>query len=293
MERLQTRLRQGRRLEDRTGQRVVDPPGRQHGHRRRRQANGGDGGDANTGNTQLYNGNAGALSLGWGSKAEAEGGDTTAWSGDAQGGNGGDASARGGDAYAWNYAQVGQSNSADDPSGSRTEQDNESWIDQGDNTATGGNAEATGGDGGYANTGNTQSYNGNAGALALGSGNGEAEGGDTTAHSGNADGGIGGDASAEGGNANASNDAQVWQQNSSSGSGKPASWSGCKRGCDKGDGSRTEQDNESSIHQGDNTATGGDATANGGDGGDANTGNTQEHNSNAWAGLVPRKEVLI
>ena len=91
----------------------------------------------------------------------------------------------------------------------------------------------------------------------------------------------------------------MWQENSGSGSSGyepkgyvpghkdgcksscPDHEDGCKRSCH--DDSDLEQKNESEIHQGDNTATGGDATANGGDGGDANTGNTQEHNSNASA----------
>ena len=41
------------------------------------------------------------------------------------------------------------------------------------------------------------------------------------------------------------------------------------------------------------SATGGNAEATGGNGGNADTGNTQEHNSNALAGLLPRKEVLV
>ena len=52
-------------------------------------AEGGDGGDADTGNTQFLNGNSLALSL-FGD-ADSEGGDTYAKSGDAYGGNGGDA----------------------------------------------------------------------------------------------------------------------------------------------------------------------------------------------------------
>ena len=42
----------------------------------------------------------------------------------------------------------------------------------------------------------------------------------------------------------------------------------------------------SHVNQGDNTATGGNATANGGDGGDADTGNTQAGNGNAWAAIT-------
>ena len=46
--------------------------------------------------------------------------------------------------------------------------ENDSDIDQGDNTATGGDATANGGKGGDADTGNKQKFNGNAGALAVG-----------------------------------------------------------------------------------------------------------------------------
>src|SRR5206468_4226335 len=144
---------------------------------------------------------------------------------------------------------------------------------------------AQGGNGGNANTGNTQIGNGNAYAISVGKDSqAEAKGGDTTASSGDAYGGNGGNATAHGGNANASNNAQVQQDNSSSGSGDP-SWDGCKSGCPKGHGSETEQENESTVNQGDNKATGGNAEATGGNGGNANTGNTQEHNSNACAGL--------
>src|SRR5436309_2901116 len=86
------------------------------------------------------------------------------------------------------------------------------------------------------------------------------------------------EANAHGGNANASNNAQVQQDNSSSGSGDSSSWDGCKRGCPKSHGSETDQENESTVNQGDNNATGGDATATGGNGGNANTGNTQIYN---------------
>jgi hypothetical protein len=65
-------------------------------------AKGGDGGDADTGNVQVLNGNA--VSLGLGGDAEAKGGDTYAKSGDAYGGHGGDAKAIGGDADASNEA---------------------------------------------------------------------------------------------------------------------------------------------------------------------------------------------
>ena len=45
-------------------------------------------------------------------------------------------------------------------------------IDQGDDTATGGDATANGGNGGNADTGNKQKFNGDAGALSLGGGGG-------------------------------------------------------------------------------------------------------------------------
>ncbi len=72
------------------------------------KAEGGDGGDADTGNVQFGNGNALAFALG--GPAKAEGGDTCAESGDAYGGHGGDAKATGGDAAAWNYARAFQLN---------------------------------------------------------------------------------------------------------------------------------------------------------------------------------------
>ncbi|HET7053303.1 MAG TPA: hypothetical protein VFI09_05220, partial [Solirubrobacterales bacterium] len=70
----------------------------------------------------------------------------------------------------------------------------------------------TGGEGGDANTGNTQIGNGNAVAVSVG-GDSNADGGDTTAESGDATGGDGGSADADGGNADASNDARVFQLN--------------------------------------------------------------------------------
>src|SRR4051794_26326586 len=59
-------------------------------------ATGGDGGNANSGNVQVLNGNS--VALGLGGKADADGANTSAQSGDAYGGNGGDAKAIGGDA---------------------------------------------------------------------------------------------------------------------------------------------------------------------------------------------------
>ena len=209
---------------------------------------------------------------------------------------------------------------------------NESTVEPGLTTsANGGNANATGGNGGNADTGNTQEGNSNAAAFAdspehsgppvksvdgwkppFGGGKSEAEakGGNTSACSGNARGGNGGNANAQGGNANASNDAQVHQQNSSVSSGEHPCWDGCKPEQPRPRGSPataaspaapgattttqgSKQENESTIHQGDNDATGGNATATGGNGGNADTGNTQSYNGNALAGLLPRKEVLV
>jgi hypothetical protein len=121
--------------------------------------------------------------------------------------------------------------------GSGSSQSNESAITQGDPSAHGGDATATGGRGGDANTGNTQEYNGNAYARSepkeepkgnscgcehrgKGGGHGHhedndanAEGGDTTARSGDAHGGDGGDADADGGDAAAFNAVKVFQSN--------------------------------------------------------------------------------
>jgi hypothetical protein len=105
-------------------------------------------------------------------------------------------------------------------------------VKQGDNEAKGGDATATGGDGGDADTGNEQKFNGNAFAFSKtvgeprdpcsckgkgrhdgGKSEAEAEGGDTTARSGDATGGDGGDARASAGDAQALNDAWVVQRN--------------------------------------------------------------------------------
>jgi hypothetical protein len=222
------------------------------------KAEGGDGGDADTGNKQVLNGNSIAVSvpLEHGKRgghkghddAKAEGGDTSAKSGDAYGGDGGDAKASGGDANASNDAESEQVNwskgeehgswqdhghkgdgygdhghkgdgpKGDGPKGPRGKdhgedsQENLSWIHQGDPKAKGGKAKAEGGDGGDADTGNVQFGNGNALAFALG-GKAKAEGGDTCADSGDAYGGDGGDAKAIGGDADASNVARVFQLN--------------------------------------------------------------------------------
>ena len=168
-----------------------------------------------------------------------------------------------------------------------SEQENESTIDQGDNHATGGNAEATGGNGGNADTGNTQEGNSNArqsrardhpAPVSLdddwkppfggGKSEAEAEGGNTRASSGNATGGNGGNANAYGGNANASNDAQVWQQNA-----RPAAR------CPADPSRRTSRRSTRAT----TTRMAATPTRTGGNGGNADTGNTQEGNSNAAA----------
>ena len=79
------------------------------------KATGGDGGNARTGNVQVLNGNSIAAGLGHGS-VTSSGGDSSASSGDAYGGNGGDASATGGDARGGNQSDTSQKNVA---SGSR------------------------------------------------------------------------------------------------------------------------------------------------------------------------------
>ena len=130
--------------------------------------------------------------------ARAEGGDTSAKSGDAYGGDGGDAKATGGDAGAWNEADAKQANEA----GERHRKGRDEWsslengalLEQGDPEAEGGKAKAEGGDGGDADTGNVQFGNGN--ALSFGKDRATAEGGDTCAESGDAYGGDGGDARA-------------------------------------------------------------------------------------------------
>ena len=295
------------------------------------EATGGRGGDANTGNTQIGNGNAIAISIGPGnSEAKAKGGDTSAKSGDAYGGDGGDAKAKGGDGDASNNAWVEQRNKSDDgkPTGGSkyddkrcgcqerkhddgSSQSNRSDVRQGSNEAKGGDATANGGDGGNADTGNEQKYNGNAFAFSRSEekseerdpcscrgkddhkgkdrhdGNeseAEAKGGDTSAKSGDAYGGDGGDAKAKGGDGDASNNAWVKQRNESTGGSKHDSKydTGCGCHSDKRD-EGSAQHNESYIEQGDNTATGGNAEANGGRGGDANTGNEQKGNGNAYA----------
>ena len=195
---------------------------------------GGDGGDADTGNVQVLNGNSVALSLP--GDAKSEGGKTTAKSGDAYGGDGGDAKASGGDADASDRAGIEQnshgSGHGDDHGKGRGRGDdrgNESSVRQGDDRARGGDAKAFGGDGGDADTGNIQIGNGNSLAVSLGlpfskgkdrghgkghdAGGAKSEGGDTSAKSGDAYGGDGGDAKASGGDADASDRVHVSQSN--------------------------------------------------------------------------------
>ena len=176
-------------------------------------AKGGDGGDADTGNKQFGNGNSLAVSPGGkpersshgkGSRHESEtrseGGDTHAKSGDAYGGNGGDAKARGGDADASDRVEARERGCG---RGRGKREEKGSWLEQGDDRAFGGPAYAEGGDGGDADTGNTQFLNGNSLAFSVFGGAGS-EGGDTSAKSGDAYGGNGGDAKARGGDADAS-----------------------------------------------------------------------------------------
>ena len=188
-------------------------------------------------------------------------------------------------------------------SGKGGEQNNSSTVSQGDDEANGGDGNATGGDGGDADTGNKQFLNGNSAAVSfggrgvpsivpIGSGGGKAEskGGDTFAKSGDAYGGHGGDAKAYGGDADASDNAKVWQGNLSSGGDEGHrphkgydKWSDNGCGCQNGSGRGDEQNNSSTVSQGDDEANGGDGNATGGDGGDADTGNKQFLNGNSAA----------
>jgi hypothetical protein len=211
------------------------------------QAVGGDGGDANSGNVQVLNGNSVSVGVGPGAQSDSQGGNTSAKSGDAQGGDGGNAKASGGDAKAGNVAHVVQRSKShgkkkhrpcnkvrvvkDDRSSGEA---NSSKVEQGwENLAEGGPAQAEGGWGGFANSGNYQDGNGNSFAkaeswertleqdgLAEQCGclpkkekgpKASSEGGDTSAKSGDAQGGDGGNAKATGGDAVAGNIAKVLQ----------------------------------------------------------------------------------
>jgi len=150
--------------------------------------------------------------------------------------------------------------------------------------ATAGNALATGGDGGSANTGNVQVLNGNSVAVGLG-GKADADGGDTHAKSGDAYAGDGGDAKAIGGDAKSSTEGRHEHADRSD-----HNWSEHdgqdEDHCEKhGDGPRGKgPKGGKSEHRGDAPkATGGEAKAYGGDGGHANTGNVQFLNGNAFA----------
>ena len=210
------------------------------------QAVGGNGGGANSGNTQILNGNSVSLAVGPNAKSDSQGGNTSAKSGDAYGGNGGNAKASGGDAKAGNVAHVVQKSKShgrkkhrpcdkvrivkDEKSGGEADR---SKVKQGEyNLADGGPAQASGGYGGWANTGNFQEGNGNSFAKAESweelirnspveqcgclpkkekGPKASSEGGDTSAKSGDAQGGDGGDAKATGGDAVAGNIAKVLQ----------------------------------------------------------------------------------
>jgi hypothetical protein len=209
------------------------------------QAAGGSGGSANSGNVQAFNGNSVSFAHGPKAKAESQGGETSAKSGDAYGGDGGNAKASGGDAEAGNVAHVVQKSKSHDKKKHRSydkvrivkdEQSggeaNRSKVEQGEyNLAEGGPAQASGGYGGWANTGNFQEGNGNSFAKAESweepklntlsekgcrpkkekGPKASSEGGDTSAKSGDAQGGDGGDAKAVGGDAVAGNLAKVAQ----------------------------------------------------------------------------------
>jgi hypothetical protein len=211
------------------------------------QATGGHGGSANSGNVQAFNGNSVSYAAGPKAKAESQGGDTSAKSGDAQGGDGGNAKASGGDAQGGDVAHVTQKSKAhgkkkkhrpcdkvrivkDEQSGGDA---NRSKVEQGEyNLAEGGPAQAAGGHGGWADSGNVQEGNGNSFAKAESWQNAipfnvaeqcgclpkkekgpkaSSQGGDTSAKSGDAYGGDGGDAKAVGGDAVAGNLAKVAQ----------------------------------------------------------------------------------
>jgi hypothetical protein len=211
------------------------------------QAIGGNGGNANSGNVQALNGNSVSLAAGPGATSDSQGGNTSAKSGDAQGGDGGNAKASGGDAKAGNVANVVQRSKAHGKKKHRPCDDevrvvkderaggdaNRSKVEQEPNIAEGGPAQAEGGWGGFANTGNFQEGNGNSFAKAESwqemlapfdlaeqkcclpkkerGPTASSLGGDTSAKSGDAEGGDGGSANATGGDAVAGNLAKVAQ----------------------------------------------------------------------------------
>ena len=93
---------------------------------------------------------------------------------------------------------------------------------------------------------------------------------------------TGGAADADGGDANASNEAGVLQSNESSG-GKFLPRGLRLRDPLEAELGRLAEQRVDNVEQGSPEASGGDATATGGNGGEANTGNTQEYNGNAYA----------
>ena len=236
-------------------------------------ANGGNGGNADTGNTQFLNGNAGR-SRSAGAARQRPRVETPRPIAERNGGNGGNATPTAATPTPPTTPRSGRatalSAAARDPS-RRTSRDR-----PGRQQATGGNATANGGNGGNADTGNTQfATTATLAPSPFGGGNSEAEaeGGDTGPQWQRVRRQWRQTPRAHGGNANASNNAPVHQVNSSSGSSKP-SWSGCEHSC-YGSRLRIRAGERVDVYQGDNTATGGNATANGGDGGNADTGNNQ------------------
>ena len=223
-------------------------------------ANGGDGGAADSGNTQTGNGNA--IVDGDGENIIVMAGDVTSISGDADGGDGGEATADGGDAIAGNVSDQGVLNLAFVTGSGDVQiiQVNVADLTQGANTATGGNALANGGDGGAADSGNTQVGNGNA------EHDGDADNviiieGNVIAVSGVADGGDGGPGIATGGTAVAAN-------------------LGVQGGLnltfvDTDGDVQIIATNVAELLQAGNTSNGGNAVGTGGNGGPANSGNTQ------------------
>jgi hypothetical protein len=231
-----------------------------------------------------------SVAVGPNAQSDSQGGNTSAKSGDAQGGDGGNAKASGGDAKAGNVAAVKQSSS----DGARKSSDgsaNRSKVEQGDNEASGGQAQAAGGHGGHANSGNVQAFNGNSVSYAAGpKAKAESQGGDTSAKSGDAYGGDGGNAKASGGDAEAGNVAHVTQKSKAHGKKKK------HRPCDEVRVVKDEQSggeaNRSKVEQGEvNLAEGGPAQAEGGWGGFANSGNVQKGNGNSFAKAESRELV--
>lgn len=186
------------------------------------------------------------------------GGGTRADSGDARGGEGGEAGGLGGGAEARAVAGLDLVNEAvgEGLAGLGVAQDNEASPTQGGNSATGGEADAIGGEGGDAATGNAQGTGGDdlLGGIQVLSG-------DLVATSGPAIGGPGGDATALGGGAVAVNVSSQGLMNTVFVNG--------------GGDVQIIQVNIAELIQDGNVASGGGAVAMGGHGGAANTGNIQ------------------